>query len=123
MRFLTTKWAIGLGAAVAIMPNFAYAEYLGGVTSLINNFVTLVNIAIPLAMALALLAFFWGLVKALWGGGNEAKSEGWTLVKWGIIILFVMAAIWGIVKFIAVNLGVELGGTANPPTVQTQNVY
>jgi hypothetical protein len=65
---------------------------------------------------LALLAFFYGLAKLIWGG-PEAVSEGKSLMIWGIVALFVMVSVWGLVRFIGNAFNIEQGGSANVPTV------
>ncbi|MGH7141624.1 MAG: hypothetical protein ACREGH_03270 [Minisyncoccia bacterium] len=120
MRFFrnTRIFVAGLITIFAVTPAVALAQ-LNGIQSLLASVDTIVNVLIPLVMALALLAFFWGLVQALFSGGEEAKKKGRPLMIWGIIILFVMVAVWGIIQFIAGNLGVTTGGSIQAPTVQT----
>jgi hypothetical protein len=61
-------------------------------------------------MALAVLAFFWGLVKYIASASDEAaKESGKNLMIWGMIALFVMVALWGILGWVQSNLG--LSGT------------
>jgi len=62
---------------------------------------SLVALLIPIAVALALLFFFWGVTKMIRSAGDEkAIEEGKRIMLWGIVSLFVMVAIWGIVKLI-----------------------
>ena len=120
MRFLTKKWTFLFGSAFFLAPAVAFAQQLQGIRGLLNSVVGIVNVLIPLAMALAVLAFFWGLVKYIFNASDAAKTkEGKTLMIWGVIALAVMVGIWGIIQFIAGNLGISTGGTVVPPTVQT----
>ena len=55
----------------------------------------------------ALLVFFWGLVKFIAKAGDEkAVEEGRNLMVWGVISLFVMITVWGLVNFIGGELGI-----------------
>jgi len=56
--------------------------------------------------ALALLTFFWGLVKFITkvGGDAKAAAEGKTFMVWSVIALFVMVSIWGMIYFIGAQL-------------------
>jgi hypothetical protein len=36
---------------------------------------------------------------------------------WGIVALFVMVSVWGLVRFIGNAFNIEQGGSANVPTV------
>lgn len=110
------------GSAALLTPMIALAqEKLSGLTDLVLAVVDIVNILIPLAMALAVLAFFWGLVVYIFNksGDDKERKKGAGLMGWGLVALFVMVAVWGLIQFIAANLGVGTGGTVVAPTVQT----
>lgn len=65
-------------------------------------FVDLITTAIPVVAGLALVVFFWGLAKLILNAGNETgREEGKLIMKWGIVALFVLVSIWGLVAFIA----------------------
>ena len=52
----------------------------------------------PLLITLALLLFIWGLVKFIRSSGNEEDvKKGRQMMTWGIIGLFVIITIWGLV--------------------------
>lgn len=80
----------------------------GGESSSVTDFSSFVRlildfiaILIPILVSLALLAFFWGagvfILKA--GDPREIEKRKKVLV-WGVIGLFVMASIWGILQFL-----------------------
>ena len=59
------------------------------------------SILIPLAFALCLLYFFWGVAKYIRSAGDEkAVEEGRRIMVWGVIAMFVVFSIWGIIFFI-----------------------
>ena len=61
----------------------------------------------PLLLLIALLVFLWGLMRFIFNLGSEAKTEeGKNLMIWGVISLFVMVAVWGLVRFIQSNLDI-----------------
>lgn len=97
-------------------PALAFAQ--GNLTTIINTVQNLVNLIIPLLVALALLAFFWGLVRYIWKSGDEeAQKAGKNIMIAGIVGLFVMVSIWGIISIIGNTFGVAPGGTVTPPRV------
>ena len=58
------------------------------------------NILTTVVVGIALLAFFWGLVKYIFAQGSEtAKADGTKIMGWGLIALFVMVSVWGLVYF------------------------
>lgn len=102
---------------------FAAADFNGanfnGIEALMEEAKYLVGLALPIVSGLALLGFFWGLAMFIFKSGDEAEvDKGKNIMKWGLIALFVMVAVWGIVRFMADTLGV---GTAGNPTTPTIN--
>jgi hypothetical protein len=57
------------------------------------------NIIIPLTFALAMLFFFWGIAQYIRSTGTD-KENAKTTMTWGVIAIFVMASVWGLVRFI-----------------------
>src|SRR3989344_570517 len=107
-------------ATLAFAPALAFAQgpQLGNLETLIKSIGDLVELALPIVVGLALLAFFWGLVKFIFAAGDEAaKTAGKSIMLWGLVALFVMVSVWGLVKFINSALGVSQGGAPTIPTV------
>lgn len=65
----------------------------------------IVQVLIPIAFALCLLYFFWGVAKYIRSAGSE-KDEGKRVMILGIFALFIASSIWGIVYFIRTELGI-----------------
>lgn len=111
-------------AAMAFLPALAFAQGnnnsgdLSNLNDLLEGIGNLVDTALPIVAGLALLAFFWGLVTFIFRG-EDAKSEGKHLMIWGLVALFVMVSVWGLVEFIGNAIGVEQqGGTAEVPQIE-----
>lgn len=106
-------------AVLLVAPMLSYAQSFGAINTMATGFGQIVNTLIPIMMALAVLAFFWGLVKYIANASDEAaKESGKNLMIWGMIALFVMVALWGILGWVQSQLG--LSGTvvsSAPPTV------
>ncbi|MEK7135186.1 MAG: hypothetical protein AAB780_00575 [Patescibacteria group bacterium] len=103
----------------SVFPMIASAQF-GGMKGLIGGAGDIVLTLTKIAVALALLAFFWGLVRFIFavGGDTAAVEQGRTLMIWGLVALFVMVAVWGIIYFI----GDELfpgGAFAPAPAIPT----
>jgi len=103
-------------AALTFAPAVAFAQSLGNLETLLRSIGRLIDIALPIVVAIGLLAFFWGIVKFIFGG-EEAKKEGQTLMIWGLVALFVMVSVWGLVRFIGNAVGVGQGETIVVPKV------
>ena len=97
-------------------PMFAFAQSFAPIQNLAGGVGAIINILIPACMALAVLAFFWGLVKYIASASDEAAKEGGkTLMIWGMIALFVMVALWGILGWVQGQLGITGTVTTGTP--------
>ena len=77
---------------------------------------SLVSYVIPLLTALALLVFAWGVVKFIANAGNEkVLEEAKHILFWGVVALFVMFSIAGIISFFASDFN-GYGGVPRLPT-------
>ncbi|MDP2705290.1 MAG: hypothetical protein Q8O71_02745 [bacterium] len=82
-----------------LFPVGAYA--IDNLQDLIYLSVGLFNNIIYVIFSFALLMFFWGLAKFIASAGNDKSiADGKRLMLWGVIALFVMASVWGIVAFL-----------------------
>ncbi len=104
--------------AIFLLPVAALAAQLEKTSNFFTEVQKIIKILIPIAFGLAVLFFFWGMAKYIWSAGG-AKDEGKRIMVWGVVALFVMTMIWGIVSFIADSLGIEKG--ANAPKIPTIN--
>ncbi len=112
------KLALVALAAVAVLPVFAHAQ-LGNIENIVEAIGRLVELATPIVVGIALLVFFWGLVKFIFASGDgEAKEQGKNLMIGGIIALFVIVSIVGIIRFIGSAVGVDQGGNLPVPGVE-----
>lgn len=75
------------------------------VRSFIMKIVTTLNYLIPTLIGLGMLLFFWGLADYIFQSGDESKVEtGKQRMIWGIIGMFFVSAIWGIVELVGSSL-------------------
>ena len=104
--------------AMYALPFLAFAQDFGNVETAASSVQRIVDLLIPIAAALALLFFFWGLATFILAAGDEEKRKnGKQMMIWGVVALFVMAAIWGIIEWLGRLFGVNTGGTIDVPTI------
>ncbi len=102
-----------------LLPYTAFAQApLGRTGNLLGSARDIVsNILIPIVFTLALLFFFYGIVRYIWSEGNN-KEEGKRIMIWGIVALFVMSSVWGLVAFLQGELLGGPGANSMPiPTI------
>lgn len=91
-----------LAALVAFLPTIASAATVLDLLVLASRFL---NGVIGLFITLAIVVFFWGLIQYLVQVG-EKKSEGLQIMFWGVLAIFVMVSIWGIIRVLQSTFGV-----------------
>jgi len=97
-------------------PTFVFAA---GIDSLLGTVLGWLNALIPIAFALALLLFFVAIAKfVLAAGDSGAQEAGRNLMIWGVVAMFVMASVFGLVTFLQVTLGVDNTNVPNQPTIE-----
>lgn|SRR3989344_4237679 len=86
-------------------------------TEILNKFGELINLATPIVVALALLYFFWGLAQYILNASNEEKKkEGKAIMIWGILALFIMVSVWGIINVVRTTFELD-DNSIDVPTV------
>ncbi len=87
----------------------AHAQTIGGVAS---NITRALNLVIPILFLVASIVFLAGVIMYITAGGAEDKiQKGKKYIIWGLIGLFVMVAVWGLVRLI---ISFVFGGTFLP---------
>lgn len=73
--------------------------------SFVGNIIGILKSLIGLVAALGLFYFMWGVVKYLLAYDDEkARTESIKTITYGLIALFVMIGVWGLVQLLAVTV-------------------
>lgn len=106
-----------------LAPFVAFAQTaapLGNIEVLVVQLGNIVRLFIPILIAVAVIMFFWGLVKYIRDSG-KGHTEGRNIMIAGLASLFVMITLFGVLQFIGNALGVggavNSGSPLNPPHV------
>lgn len=84
-------------------------------TGIINMFIDIGLRIIPLLGAIAFLIFVWGVVRFIRSAGNEKETkDSKNMLIWGVIGLFVLVSIWGIIAFLSGEFGFGDGSPGIP---------
>lgn len=107
---------IAIYLAIMALPVVTFAQ-LNVTKRWFESFSDLITrVLVPLAFTLALLYFFYGIAKYIWSEG-QGKAEGKSIMIWGVVALFVMSSIWGLVSFIQDEFLVNKSTQGKIPTV------
>lgn len=79
----------------------------------------IINALIPMVLALAVLFFFWGLAMYMFDAGNsEKKQEGIQMMIMGVMAIFVMVSVWGIIRVLQQTFQVDQGKPIIPDVIE-----
>ncbi len=105
---IISRIAALLGAFAVPMVTLAVAntnDALGVADRVLGDAGSIIQAAIPIIFAGAILGFFYGLAQYVFSAGNEeAKEKGKLIMTWGLIALFVMASVFGIIRLFQTTL-------------------
>ncbi len=100
--------------------------------ALIGGLQGIVNSLVPLILSIAVILFLWGLLKYVTASGDEDKrTEGRNQMIWGIVILFVMVSVWGLVKILVTTVfngdvpsfpGSQSGSSSGTGAIDTSSI-
>ena len=75
---------------------------------LVELFLDILDDVIVLIVALAVVMFIWGVLKYITAGESEDKiREGRNYIIYGIIGIFVMVSVWGLVNILVNTLDLD----------------
>lgn len=89
------------------MAVFAQAVINRGITGLLLVVNNALNMLMGIAITAAVVMFFYGLIMYLMKEGHEDKGWGLTIMMRGVLIIFVMVSIWGLVVLLQYTFGVN----------------
>ena len=100
-------------SALFTVPLFAYAAT---VIDVLNGTSAVLNRVIPILMVVATIVFLWGIIRYVTAQGEEDKlTEGKRFIVFGLIGLFIMVAIWGVVRALVNQFSLQQGNIPPGP--------
>ncbi|SRR3989339_1420092 len=69
----------------------------------------ILNPIIAMMFAFAMAYFVYGVVSYIWNPDNEeAREKGRSSMFWGVIGMFIMVSVFGIMKFLISSIGADM---------------
>ena len=87
----------------ALLPEFTWAVEVGNTNAngILGIIIGILENIIIILLSLAVLYFIFGLVKYISTAASDDKTEAAGVIMNGIIILFVMTSLWGLVAIVS----------------------
>ena len=95
----------------------AIAGAATGIFDLLGLISDLIQAIVPVLIGLAVLFFIWGILRYVVAKSEDEQKEAKSIILWGVIVLFVMVSIWGLVNLLGDTLQLNnsfRGGPAVP---------
>lgn len=93
------KKILGISALAFALPQIAFAQTV--ITDIIDTIYEILNAIVPVLIVLATIFFFWGLAKFILNAGDsEGRKQGVQIMIYGVIGLFVIVSVWGLVALL-----------------------
>lgn len=113
-----TQTLMGTFARMAVLallfaPSVVFAA--DGLEGVLLVFGRLISIATPIIVGFALLVFFWGLAVYVMNFSAEEKDKkkGRDIMTYGLLTLFVIVSVWGLVQILQETFGISAGNEGN----------
>lgn len=106
-----------IGFSLLLLP-FVVSAQLDRTYDFLFSARAIIDVLFGVLSALALLVFIWGIVKYIAGAGDEGKAkEGKSIMIYGVLALFVLFSVWGIINFLQGEFTLEGNQPLKPPAV------
>ena len=110
---IKTIFASALALALPLV-TFATEGSSDGIRHLLGIASGVIQALIPIVIGVGVIVFLWGVLKYVLQSSDAGKAEGRQFMLWGIIALFVMVSVWGLVNILRDSLGLNLATPTAP---------
>jgi CDP-diglyceride synthetase len=90
-----------------------------GVHDILNTIQSIIQAIIPIVIGLAVLMFLWGIAQYIVAKDSDKQKDARMIIIYGVIVLFAMVAIWGLVDVLASTFGIDSGAAPMAPSIPT----
>lgn len=108
-----------VGVFASFLPLSAFAvetTYTGtsGVGGLLKWFSGMLALAVPVIISLAVVWFIFSVFQYAIAANEEDKGKAKGHIIWGIIALFIMVSVWGLVRVLTSTFQLDTNASAGP---------
>jgi uncharacterized membrane protein len=104
----------GIMMASFALPVFASAATITSLDSIFTFISSTLNTLLPLIIAAAVVYFIYGIAMYVISGSDDAKEAAKNKIIYGVIGLFVMISVWGLVNILVNTFGLDNTAEALP---------
>src|SRR3989344_3468097 len=114
-----------LAGTALLLPAFAFAQIAGSDPYVVTDIPTLVtaingviNLVFPVLVGIAVIVIIWAIFQMVLNAGDEeARKAGRTKLLWGIIGIFLMLSVWGLINILINTIYLDRSSAVDVPVV------
>lgn len=114
MKKLTKIQCLYPAVLLIVLPLITMAQ--DGISGILSTVSQIIGQLVPLVIGLAVLYFLWGVLQYVVAKDSEGQKEARGVMLMGIIVLFVMVSVWGLVNLLGDTLKLDTN-TPDLPSV------
>ncbi len=85
---------------VALLPVSAFAQPLNDINNVASKLTNIGNTVVVLLISFSVIWIIVNVVRYLIAGGDEDRKKGGMAILWGVVGLFVILSVWGLVAIL-----------------------
>ena len=121
-KLLSLLSLLALAAPAVILAADSAAPIARTIDGALSWVIYIAGRILPLLMLAALVLFLFGIVKRFfWGKDTADRGESGKFILWGIVGLFVMVSVWGLVNLLRSSFNLDNSNVPIAPAVPVQN--
>ena len=102
---------------------YAFARTQTTITSILDAFTATFGLFVSVGVGIALFVFIWGIVTFIVKSGDDKEiAAGKKRMIWGVVALFVIVSVWGLVALLGQLFGVQTTQTCPSPSIVVDGV-
>lgn len=116
------KSLLSIFTAVAPVMTLAAAPITRSIDGFLEYMIYLASRALPLLLLAALVLLLYGIVvNFFWKSDDTKRGEGKSFILWGVVALFVMVSVWGLVNVLRSTFQLDNDQVPYAPAIPVQN--
>jgi hypothetical protein len=111
------KYIISVGAA--LLPLIASAQIaVNNLQGIQATLAQILGYVFPILLTLAVVVVVWGIFKFIVNAGDEeARKTGRSFILWGIVGIFLMLSVWGLINILVNSFAFNTTPATSPNIV------